>query len=64
MIIKNHFHKKDFELGLVLKQKLAASRKWPIVYSNPIYICVEQQHGYNYYFIWFLFMYVAVKFHP
>ena len=31
MIIKNHFHKKGFALGLVLKQRLAASRKWPIV---------------------------------
>ena len=30
MIIKNHFHKKGFALGLVLKQRLAASRKWPI----------------------------------
>ena len=30
MIIKNHFRKKDFALGLVLKQRLAASRKWPI----------------------------------
>ena len=31
MIIKNHFHNKGFALGLVLKQRLAASRKWPIV---------------------------------
>ena len=30
-IIKNHFHKKGFALGLVLKQRLAASRKWPII---------------------------------
>ena len=30
MIIKNHFHKKGFALGLVLKQRLTASRKWPI----------------------------------
>ena len=30
MITKNHFHKKDFSLGLVLKQRLAAARKWPI----------------------------------
>ena len=30
MIIKNHFHKKGFALGLVLKQRLAASWKWPI----------------------------------
>ena len=30
MIIKNYFHKKGFALGLVLKQRLAASRKWPI----------------------------------
>ena len=30
LIIKNHFHKKGFALGLVLKQRLAASRKWPI----------------------------------
>ena len=30
MIIKNHFHKKGFALGLVLRQRLAASRKWPI----------------------------------
>ena len=30
MIIKNHFHKKGFALGLVLKQRLVASRKWPI----------------------------------
>ena len=31
MIIKNHFHKKGFALGLVLKQRPAASRKWPII---------------------------------
>ena len=31
MIIKNHFHKKGFALGLVLNQRLPASRKWPIV---------------------------------
>ena len=31
MIIKNHFHKKGFALGLVLKQRLEASRKWPII---------------------------------
>ena len=30
MIIKNHFHNKCFALGLVLKQRLAASWKWPI----------------------------------
>ena len=30
MIIKNHFHKKGFALGLILKQRLAASWKWPI----------------------------------
>ena len=30
MMIKNHFHKKGFALDLVLKQRLAASRKWPI----------------------------------
>ena len=30
MIIKSHFHKKGFTLGLVLKQRLAASWKWPI----------------------------------
>ena len=30
MIIKNQFHKIGFALGLVLKQRLAASRKWPI----------------------------------
>ena len=30
MIIKNHFHKKGFALGLILKQRLAASRKWPV----------------------------------
>ena len=38
MIIKNHFHKKGFALGLVLKQRLAASRKWPIwrgFFENP-----------------------------
>ena len=29
MIIKNHFHK-GLALGLVLKQRLAASWKWPI----------------------------------
>ena len=29
MIIKNYFHKKGFALGLILKQRLAASRKWP-----------------------------------
>ena len=27
---KNQFHNKGFALGLVLKQRLAASRKWPI----------------------------------
>ena len=30
MIIKNRFHKKDFALGLILKQRLVASWKWPI----------------------------------
>ena len=30
MIIKINFHKKGFGLGLVLRQRLAASRKWPI----------------------------------
>ena len=30
MIIENHLHKKGFALVLVLKQRLAASRKWPI----------------------------------
>ena len=30
MIIKSIFHEKGFALGLVLKQRLAASRKWPI----------------------------------
>ena len=30
MIIKNHFHKEGSALNLVLKQRLAASRKWPI----------------------------------
>ena len=30
IIKKKHFHKKGFALGLVLKQRLAASRKWPI----------------------------------
>ena len=30
MIIKSHLHKKGFTLGLVLKQRFAASRKWPI----------------------------------
>ena len=30
MIVKNHFHKKGFALGLVLKQRLPVSRKWPI----------------------------------
>ena len=28
---KNNFHKKGFARGLVLKQRLAASRKWPIL---------------------------------
>ena len=39
MIIKHHFHKKDFALGLLLKQRLAASRKWPIA------ICDKRQLG-------------------
>ena len=30
MMIKSHFHKKGFVLRLVLKQRLAASRKRPI----------------------------------
>ena len=30
MIRKSHFHKKGFALVLVLKQRLAASRKWHI----------------------------------
>ena len=34
MIIKNHFHKKGFALGLVVKQRLAASRKWPTLMSD------------------------------
>ena len=29
MIIKNNFHEKGFALDLVLKLRLAASRKWP-----------------------------------
>ena len=39
MIIETHFHKKGFALGLVLKQRLAASRKWPITNYNPITHC-------------------------
>ena len=31
MIIKNHLRKKGFALGLALKQRLAASLKWPVV---------------------------------
>ena len=34
MIIKTHFHKKGFALGLLLKQRLAASRKWPIAIGD------------------------------
>ena len=30
MIINNHLHKKGFAPALVLKQRLAASQKWPI----------------------------------
>ena len=30
MIIRKHFHKKGFALGLVLKQRLVASQKWSI----------------------------------
>ena len=30
MIIKSHFHNKGFALGLILKQRLGTSRKWPI----------------------------------
>ena len=30
MMIKNHFHKEGFALGLVLKQRLVASPKWTI----------------------------------
>ena len=37
MIIKTRFHKKGFALGLVLKQRLAASRKWPIVCGSVYY---------------------------
>ena len=39
MIIKNHSHKKGFALGLVLKQRLAASRKWPIHDIQEIKTC-------------------------
>ena len=31
IIKKNHFHKKCFALGLVLKQSLAVSRKWRFI---------------------------------
>ena len=34
MVIKNNFRKKGFAPGLVLKQRLAASRKWPIGMVN------------------------------
>ena len=30
IIIKTHFHNKDFALSLVLKVKLFGTRKWPI----------------------------------
>ena len=30
MVVKNHFNKKGFALGLVLKQRPVAFRKWPI----------------------------------
>ena len=30
MRIKNHFHNNGFALGLALKQRLEATRKWPI----------------------------------
>ena len=34
MKIKNNLHKKGFALALVLKQRLPASRKRPIVFTN------------------------------
>ena len=30
MRVKNHFHNNGFALGLALKQRLEATRKWPI----------------------------------
>ena len=38
MIIKNYFHKKEFALGVVLKERLAASQKWPIYSKHELYI--------------------------
>ena len=38
MIIKNHFHKKGFALGLVFKQRFGASRKWPIAFSFVLFL--------------------------
>ena len=49
MIIKNHLHKKGFALSLVLKQRLAASRKWPITTSKkstPGY-CIDKVGSYS-----------------
>ena len=42
MIIKNHFRKKGFALGLVLKQRLAASRKWSIGRLQKIVIYIDK----------------------
>ena len=42
MIIKNHFHKKGFALDLVLKQRLVASRKWPVRFLKKI--DMEEKH--------------------
>ena len=36
VIIKNHFHKKGFVFDLVIKQRLAASRKWPCLLLLPL----------------------------
>ena len=46
MIIKNHFHKKGFSLGLLLKQKLASSRKWPIRYYTCWYLIISHHFVY------------------
>ena len=55
MIIKKHFHKKGFALGLVLKQRLAASRKWPIAYITQH--CARN----NFFFYFFYKMYRELR---
>ena len=41
-----HFHMKDFALGLGLKQRQKATRKWPINWpALSVWVFIAQLHG-------------------